>query len=244
MSLLPFLLQGINECDLHKALTKAMSSILSVVKRIPQAPKEDKAEGRKEKLPKGLPPERVQPSRRGKPIELKEFYGDAAAKASMAAAPAGIKKGANAMNGGDAEEAPSEMSLHYALDQIDQLAEKAALAKVKNLSLTEAMQIIERLPNCSNDSDLQIRGPAGGWKTWRHKIRRMKDGDVDEEWVALAAADGQEVDATSTRKQVRTIYMSIIDSNCQPSLHSPSIRINYDVKQLPSGPSPVPPSTC
>ena len=63
----------------------------------------------------------------------------------------------------------------------------------------------------SNVSNLQIRGPAGGWKTWRHKIRRMKDGDVDEEWAAQAAADIQEGDDSAIRNQVRTIHISSLE---------------------------------
>ena len=82
--------------------------------------------------PKGLPPERVQPSRRGKPLELKEsqFYGNAPAKAS---ATAPVKKGAKSTDEDSIPEAPSELSLQYTFDRIDQVAEKASLAKVSIL---------------------------------------------------------------------------------------------------------------
>ena len=60
--------------------------------------------------------------------------------------------------------------------------------------MTESPPIPSPLP--------QIHGPAGGWKAWRHKIRRLRDGDVDEEWAALFP-DIKVQDEGGLRKQVR-----------------------------------------
>ena len=138
--------QGVNECELHRALSKALPAILAVVKRIPQPEADmankasgDAAGGTKKAAPKELPvPARVQPSRRGKPSDLKE------GGTATVAAPEPPARGAAGGKKGSAKAAPfatvpletrhwgpKEVSLQYCFDRIDELAAMASAAKVR-----------------------------------------------------------------------------------------------------------------
>ncbi|GAX84054.1 hypothetical protein CEUSTIGMA_g11478.t1 [Chlamydomonas eustigma] len=195
-------LQGIRECELHKALTHAMPALLSVVKRVtagPPQPDGGKAAGErevagdeaagsgkgsgtgssgsrmKEKAPKGLPPERVQPSRRGKPVDLTEGSAAAAAAAAAAKIPAAATGAGKKRGRGEAQEEEKEEMI-----QADLLG--PAQQGLKYQSLQHAFQHLCKLAGMA--AAAKAPGPTGGWRSWRSKVQKQQEGGIDQAWAA------------------------------------------------------------
>ena len=128
--------QGVRECELSRSLTKALPSILAVVKRTPKEKAEtDKAAAeaagskKGERPSKGQLPERVQPSRRGKPSDLKE-----GGKAEALPEPTKVTAAKRAGKAEAVQETsgPWEVSVQAAVEIMDRLAEQAAASKVRS----------------------------------------------------------------------------------------------------------------
>ena len=124
-------IKGVREWELSRSLTKALPSILSVVKRAAPPKKElDKvaeADGPK----KGdRIPERVQPSRRGKPSDLKEGSGKVESVPEPSSKVPPAKKGGKTEAVADPPFGPWEESVAYATTIMEKLAEQAAASKV------------------------------------------------------------------------------------------------------------------
>ena len=124
-------MKGVREFELSRSLTKALPSILSVVKRPAPPKKEVDKSADAEGLKKGdRLPERVQPSRRGKPSDLKEGGGKLELVPQQSKAPP-AKKGGKTEAVADLSFGPWEESVDYTTTVMEKLAERAAASKVR-----------------------------------------------------------------------------------------------------------------
>ncbi|KAG1656571.1 hypothetical protein FOA52_009059 [Chlamydomonas sp. UWO 241] len=171
--------RGVRESELKRALTKALPTMASVFKKAREpAGGGGGASHKAEKHLKGLPAERVQPSRRGKPADLKEATAAAAAK----------KKGTDDEEMPDLS-SPRAAALTAAADKMDEVAAAAGAAKLNRPKLGVSWDLTaadDEMDETAAGAS-KVPGAAGGWRGWRERLSALAAGELGDAELEAAA---------------------------------------------------------
>ena len=127
------------------------------------------------RLPKGLPAERVQPRRSGKPANLKE------------GARGGGRRGQD-QEDEEEEERDDEVEGDVEEEEGGAAGQWAAALLAKGApgeAMAQALKSMESVAAAAARAG--VAAPECGWKVWRQRLRRLAAGEVDGAWAAAVA---------------------------------------------------------